>query len=670
LKTSDDECVPVKKPKGSRGNLHQRSFNQLECPDSESDSSYQDSNRDDVEEDLDESENDDDDEEESEEDETDNRMKRLFPGLVNSTPAIDSLARKRKIKMRQDNLTRPPTTGKKKNVGGIDPTMVSPHVRITEFPNESFFADGNNLRCRACGCQIMKKISNVRSHSKCASHVSALQKLTSSKIKESEVLSLLCKRKPEYGIGSKTELNTDVHRLQTCYMFLNESLPFSKLETSEPNSLRNALETEKGTLPRRQVVDYVPQCLELEINSWQGEISKDGKVTIFFDGTCNVCEMMNIVIRFISRDKKICHRLASLRLLKSSLNGEGLFVWLVATLFGDLKFSHTQIACLVRDGCQVNSVAAEKMALLNPKVLDITCLSHATSVAGYTLNKDVPLAAKFISKWANLISHCIKARLKFREFAHQSALRLAKVRWFSFCEVATQLHKCWSAVLATIDEENDFAVDGREALRSIVANDSLHLRLEIALVADIGKPLINFCYLREGDGFLAPTTYDHWLGTVRDVSEITKPNNPICPCVEEVLEEFVGTAGERKAACDLTIAKGANVLLKLEYDGMNRLHVTLGIMRGCRLFDYAFVANTPTPTVLEEMHHLNRLPDCIPILEALRINYLSIKQFQVQKPEISRKGKWKFWVANMLTLSNWFLGAVIGLLRESVCNGD
>jgi hypothetical protein len=85
--TSDDECVPVKKQKGSRGNL--RPFNQLECPDSESDSSYQDSNRDDVEEDLDEKTMMM--KEESEEDETDNRMKRLFPGLVNSTPAIPGI---------------------------------------------------------------------------------------------------------------------------------------------------------------------------------------------------------------------------------------------------------------------------------------------------------------------------------------------------------------------------------------------------------------------------------------------------------------------------------------------------------------------------------------------------------------------------------------------------
>jgi hypothetical protein len=69
------------------------------------------------------------------------------------------------------------------------------------------------------------------------------------------------------------------------------------------------------------------------------------------------------------------------------------------------------------------------------------------------------------------------------------------------------------------------------------------------------------------------------------------------------------------------------------------------------------------------MHHLNRLPDCIPILEALRIElpqYQTIAQEEVQKPEISRKGKWKFWVANMLTLPNWFLGAeFVALIQPS-----
>jgi hypothetical protein len=44
----------------------------------------------------------------------------------------------------------------------------------------------------------------------------------------------------------------------------------------------------------------------------------------------------------------------------------------------------------------------------------------------------------------------------------------------------------------------------------------------------------------------------------------------------------------------------------------------------------------------------------------------TIAQEEVQKPEISRKGKWKFWVANMLTLPNWFLGAeFVALIQPS-----
>jgi hypothetical protein len=69
------------------------------------------------------------------------------------------------------------------------------------------------------------------------------------------------------------------------------------------------------------------------------------------------------------------------------------------------------IACLIRDGCLVNEVAAEQLFLLNGRILNIICLSHACNVAGMQLNADVPLAAKFISRWSNLISHCRLARL-------------------------------------------------------------------------------------------------------------------------------------------------------------------------------------------------------------------------------------------------------------------
>jgi hypothetical protein len=117
--------------------------------------------------------------------------------------------------------------------------------------------------------------------------------------------------------------------------------------------------------------------------------------------------------------------------------------------------------------------------------------------------------------------------------------------------------------MGVIDEQNDFAVEGRQALRQMVSVENLFmLRLELALISDVGRPLINFCYTRECDGFLAPTTYNHWISMVTVVSEITDPNNPACPCVEEVLQElYEGSAHGRTVLLDATILKGVNILL-------------------------------------------------------------------------------------------------------------
>jgi hypothetical protein len=83
---------------------------------------------------------------------------------------------------------------------------------------------------------------------------------------------------------------------------------------------------------------------------------------------------MNLVVRFISADKKICHRLAALKMLKKSITGPQRFGWLIATLCGDLGIKSDRIACLVRDGCSVNSLAAGLMQDLNGFVLDIFVL--------------------------------------------------------------------------------------------------------------------------------------------------------------------------------------------------------------------------------------------------------------------------------------------------------
>jgi hypothetical protein len=378
--------------------------------------------------------------------------------------------------------------------------------------------------------------------------------------------------------------------------------------------------------------------------------------------------MMNLVIRFISEDKKICHRLAALKMLKQSLTGVQLFGWIVATLCGDLGIKSDRIGCLIRDGCSVNTKAAELLQQLNPLALDIICLSHSANVAGKQLNDEVPVATKFISRWAQLVSHCRLARLKFLEKSTVSVVRLARVRWFSFCEVAIQIHQYWSAVLDVIHEDNDFAVEGRAALRLMINQNPILLRLEIALIADVGKPLINFCYFREGDGFLSPTTYQHWRSMVKEVEDITAINGPLCPCVEDILDEvFVGSPGDRLSLREASVAKGRKVIQKLNQDESSRLLVTLGIMRACRFFDYSFVANCPLITLLEEMIYLHRIPVCIEKIDQLRVElptYQSLAKAEDEKE--NRMDLWPFWVANMLNIPSWFSASEdIALIQPS-----
>ena len=120
---------------------------------------------------------------------------------------------------------------------------------------------------------------------------------------------------------------------------------------------------------------------------------------------------------------------------------------------------------------------------------------------------------------------------------------------------------------------------------------------------------------------------------VKVVSEITHANNPICPCVEEVLVElFVGTAAARQVIRYGTVRKGINVLLKLNYDETHRLLGTLGTMRACRLWDYDFVANTSLPTLQEEMVHLNLLPHCISAINELTLELHACQRGAEQEP--------------------------------------
>ena len=65
--------------------------------------------------------------------------------------------------------------------------------------------------------------------------------------------------------------------------------------------------------------------------------------------------------------------------------------------------------------------------------------------------------------------------------------------------MAKQMHYTFPSVEAIINHEDDFCPEIRNKLRFILEEYYADLRLEIALIIDIE---------RDGDGFLAPTSYD------------------------------------------------------------------------------------------------------------------------------------------------------------------
>ena len=53
------------------------------------------------------------------------------------------------------------------------------------------------------------------------------------------------------------------------------------------------------------------------------------------------------------------------------------------------------------------------------------------------------------------------------------------------------------------------------------------LKLELAMIIDVGTDVVKLCYQQEGDGFLAPTAYSHWQNVMLRLSNIADENVPI-----------------------------------------------------------------------------------------------------------------------------------------------
>ena len=77
------------------------------------------------------------------------------------------------------------------------------------------------------------------------------------------------------------------------------------------------------------------------------------------------------------------------------------------------------------------------------------------------------------------------------------------------------------------------------------------LRLELALIVDVGTNVVKLCYHQEGDGFLAPTSYDHWNSVMDEITNIAAVNKSVVeklhylPLTDRLARELIPNEEER-----------------------------------------------------------------------------------------------------------------------------
>ena len=197
----------------------------------------------------------------------------------------------------------------------------------------------------------------------------------------------------------------------------------------------------------------------------------------------------------------------------------------------------------------------------------------------------------------------------------------------------------------------------------ILEESYAELKLELAMIIDVGTDFVKLCYQQEGDGFLAPTAYSRWQSVMSRLSNIADETVPIVerflylPIVDAMLRELLPTAADREERMKQLLKMTYPLHKKMVYDTKNRMGPTIDQLRAARVLSFEFVANTPLNALGEEVEQLSRIPSCIRIMQKLRDElelYREYAKIEMSKPVLIRKDLWTFWTFDALTLPIFF----------------
>ena len=431
-------------------------------------------------------------------------------------PQPSDLSRPRQIKYN-------PPVGKKRHQPSKtshDLKSVSPHQRLREFANEGLTVSGGKLFCTGCREELGLKVTVIRQHLKSNKHQLGKERLQRKDREERDIAEVFdAYNKEQHLVGETLPKDVQVYRIKVVRTFLKAGVPLNKMDT-----FRELLEENGARLAgRRSLSDLIPFIREEEVTKIRQEIA-GRKVSVIFDGTTRLGEAMVIVLRFVTDDWQIQHRLIRLQLLAKSLAGEEIARELISVLQVEYRIGVGTLVGSMRDRASVSNVAMATVKVLYPGVFDVGCFSHTIDHVGERFH--TPALNKFVTAWITLFSHSPKARLAWHTRTGRSVKTFSKTRWWSRWEVVNQLLELFGDIQPFLEENGDLGPATRSKMLSILLDPckKIHLKLEMAAVVDAGRQFVQTTYKLEANGPLVFHCYELIEATFHSIQVRHFPN--------------------------------------------------------------------------------------------------------------------------------------------------
>ena len=224
--------------------------------------------------------------------------------------------------------------------------------------------------------------------------------------------------------------------------FLKGGIPLAKADF-----LRPLLEVGSERLTfSTHLASYIPFVLEVEREKLKEELKEKPFISVIFDGSMHLGEMLVVLVRFVDCNLEICQRLVRVHVLAKSLNAQQLAREIITTLSTDLQYPSDRMLGVVRDGASVNGAAVKILRdALYTHLTNIICIPHSLDLIGRHFDTD--LLESFCQSWVALFAHSPASRLAWKSLTGEGIRSYSASRWWSWLEALAQLHHFFAHVM-------------------------------------------------------------------------------------------------------------------------------------------------------------------------------------------------------------------------------